>query len=168
MSSISLSKYILFFFFSTISLHVSSENLKKLEENLGLERINFDVNEVLSDREEFEGRNVFISGLLYVDRDISLSEHIDAMAGGVDYLMVDEKYRNLLEPYDGCLVAVEGTFKKIYKDRDLFFLTNVSDVRRTGVLYLSAQGLMKKNGVEGEPKCLGKALIELMATPTSN
>lgn len=131
------------------------------------EKIGVSFSELFADPKSYDGKEISLVGYLEIDRAIRLFESIDSINSRNDGLggVFINGNRSELMPYDGCYIALNGIFKKVYKDRDFFHLTDISYVNRTGMFYLFAQDLMKKNGIEGEPKCLGKALVELMATP---
>lgn len=137
-----------------------------LDEALGKTTVSF--KNLIDSTDSYLDKDIAVYGYISFDKKVSIFETFELFAtnnNGYGGLYIDDEYRDRFENLDGCYVTINGKFKKIHKNREIYHLTDISDIQRTSRFYFAADSLMKKRGVKGEPNCLGKALIELMAEP---
>lgn len=137
-----------------------------LDHELG--KINVSLEGLINSTATYIDKNIAVSGYLSVGKKVILFESFESFAtrnNGYSGLYIDDEYRKRFQGLDGCRVTINGEFKKIHKNRELYHLTDISKTQRTSYFYFEADSLMKKRGIKGEPICLGKAIVELMAKP---
>lgn len=135
-----------------------------LDETLG--KLTVSLKSLIDSTDDYLDKDIAVVGYISVGKKISLFETFESFTthnNGYGGLYIDDKYRKRFQQLDGCYVTINGKFKKIHENRKIYHLTDISDIQRTSSLYFAADSLMKERGVKGEPSCLGKALIELMA-----
>lgn len=138
-----------------------------LDEALGKVTVSF--KSLVDSTEDYLDKNIAVSGYISVGKKVSLFETFESFVtrnNGYGGLYIDDKYSKRFETLDGCYVTINGKFKKIHRNREIYHLADISNIQRMSSLYFAADSLMKERGVKGEPRCLGEVLIELMAEPT--
>ncbi|WP_018277567.1 hypothetical protein WKI13_01935 [Teredinibacter turnerae] len=137
-----------------------------LDKALGKSAVSF--KDLVDSTNSYLDKDISVSGYISVGKKVSLFETFESFVNrnnGYGGLYIDSEYNERFEKLDGCYVTINGKFKKIHENRELYHLTDISDIQRMSYFYFAADSLMKKRGVKGEPSCLGAALIELMAEP---
>lgn len=137
-----------------------------LDEALGKVAVSFE--SLVDSTETYLDKDISVSGYISVGKKVSLFETFESFVNrnnGYGGLHIDDEYSKNFENLDGCYVTINGKFKKVHKNRELYHLTDISNTQRMSAFYSAAESLMKKRGIKGEPSCLGKVLIELMTEP---
>lgn len=126
-------------------------------------------NEILSPSTNIIGNTIAFEAYVFFDgRSLKLYPNIDSIhsvAGQEKSLMVAEPQWGKLKSFSGCLVMMRATLEYHPRNKKFFQITDIENPEPNGLLYHIAADRMKAKGIKGKPRCLGEALLELMATP---
>lgn len=119
--------------------------------------------------ERFFGKTIaFQSYVLFTGHTLKLYQNLSAMnstEGALPPLKVEESEWDKLKPFNGCLVSMRTSLKQHPRNKEIFLVSDVQTPTPNGLLYHMAAGQMNEKGIKGKPRCLGQAIMDLMATP---
>lgn len=133
-------------------------------ENLGPYPVSLE--ELIADGSEFIGKEVSVSAYLMIDNGMHLFPTIEAFDAFDFHRSVNILSKNsseVPEKFSGCMINVIGTVKSHQYKKSIVVLDDIREIGRTGALYIQAKDKMESEGISGEPKCLGQALVDILA-----
>lgn len=155
----------LYFPFFIFALAVSSASCAYNEKE-GEYGVTFE--QILNTPEKFADKTIaFQSYVLFDGHNLELHHNLSAMnstEGNLPPLGVNHSEWKQLKPLNGCLVSMRAKLERHPNNRD-FRITDIIDPSPNGLLYHIAADQMAAKGIKGKPRCLGQAIMNLMATP---
>lgn len=126
-----------------------------------------DFDKLLSERNKYLDKEVAFDAYVFIDGEevylFGSLAALDSFNGFDGAVFIAPKERNKFAGLHGCKVVVVGVITAHPKLSDYTYLSGLSEVSRTGYFYFAAKELKKRQGKSGEPSCIGKALVKLMA-----